>query len=492
MTEGQMTPNYEEAIAEVELQMLEALQRFETADAAEESMVVNEPAEAIWLLRFNRDRKEFHEALQGPEVEACRRELEASGKSWRLPSGAYIFVHAHQYQHVMANLNERVLYSSNVVVSAAWLPLLEEIVTAGVRHREILAVPPATVPTTEASSAVSLPERRDVAELEGDESDTVPSARREKMYHLLLTHAPAGLNSHLLRHGLLQACKDELDNAGCQAMLSTGGAVFTAPEHYLAAIRAAEAVVPNHTLRNRDIVVTEPFFTAVKAQISTARKGKCLSGQSGQVKILGIRSIHCLKRWRKFFDQRERPKMTEEKALQRAVSLPETTYRMDAELQRLAAQGAADVEEFDNLLRDSWPDDAFQKNQLIKKVSELIVDAFGGAKPPSRLTFSRRGIWMDDLISLSKKMEEVFRPARQRRFGQPMTEKTLVELCRVARDTWRTVFLTKAFHAFKNALDQARKSAYIWVGLYLLSHTRGPHMGGPQMGRWGSDSTNYI
>ena len=99
---------------------------------------------------------------------------------------------------------------------------------------------------------------------------------------------------------------------------------------------------------------------------------------------------------------------------------------------------------------------------------------------------------MDDLISLSKKMEEVFRPARQRRFGQPMTEKTLVELCRVARDTWRTVFLTKAFHAFKNALDQARKSAYIWVGLYILSHTRGPHMGGPQMGRWGSDSTNYI
>ena len=30
-----------------------------------------------------------------------------------------------------------------------------------------------------------------------------------------------------------------------------------------------------------------------------------------------------------------------------------------------------------------------------------------------RVRSSRRGIWMDDLISLSKKMEEVFRPARE-------------------------------------------------------------------------------
>ena len=71
----------------------------------------------------------------------------------------------------------------------------------------------------------------------------------------------------------------------------------------------------------------------------------------------------------------------------------------------------------------------------------------------------------DSLDSLSKKMEEVFRPARQRRFGQPMTEETLVELCRVSRDTWRTVLLTKAFHAFKNALDQARKSAAMMTAL---------------------------
>ena len=104
---------------------------------------MRELAEEIWLLKFNRGRKEFHQALQGPELEAIRQELEASGKSWRLPSGAYIIVHAHQYQHAMANLNGRALYPRNVVVSATWLPLLEEIVTAGVKHREILAAPDA-------------------------------------------------------------------------------------------------------------------------------------------------------------------------------------------------------------------------------------------------------------------------------------------------------------------------------------------------------------
>ena len=118
-------------------------------ESAREATVVRELAEEIWLLKFNRDGRtfkfKFHQALQGPELEAIRQELEASGKSWRLPSGAYILVYAHQYQHAMASLNGRALYPSNVVVSATWLPLLEEIVTAGVEHREILAAP--TPPT---------------------------------------------------------------------------------------------------------------------------------------------------------------------------------------------------------------------------------------------------------------------------------------------------------------------------------------------------------
>ena len=61
---------------------------------------------------------------------------------------------AHQYQHAMASLNGRALYPSNVVVSATWLPLLEEIVRSRISrsrsrarsrisHREILAAPDA-------------------------------------------------------------------------------------------------------------------------------------------------------------------------------------------------------------------------------------------------------------------------------------------------------------------------------------------------------------
>ena len=58
-----------------------------------------------------------------------------------LPSGTYIFVHPNQYQNVVNKLNGQTLYSSHVVVSATWESVLDQVVTTGVRHREILAVP---------------------------------------------------------------------------------------------------------------------------------------------------------------------------------------------------------------------------------------------------------------------------------------------------------------------------------------------------------------
>ena len=98
--------------------------------------------ETIWLLKYNRHPPAFHNALQGPEMRPCREGLESEMKSWRLESGVYIFVQPHQYESVVAALQGRDVKNGHVVVSARWEASLELALTAGVRHREILAVPP--------------------------------------------------------------------------------------------------------------------------------------------------------------------------------------------------------------------------------------------------------------------------------------------------------------------------------------------------------------
>ena len=53
----------------------------------------------------------------------------------------------------------------------------------------------------------------------------------------------------------VQVAVEELDGAGLPSTLATGGAVFASPEHYAAAVKAAEDAVPGATLKPRDIVV---------------------------------------------------------------------------------------------------------------------------------------------------------------------------------------------------------------------------------------------
>ena len=79
-----------------------ALLRAENDEAASAEPLEDE---AIWLLKYNRIRQEFHQALEGPEFEPCREALGAIGKSCKAPWGGYILVHANQYPHVMDKLN---------------------------------------------------------------------------------------------------------------------------------------------------------------------------------------------------------------------------------------------------------------------------------------------------------------------------------------------------------------------------------------------------
>jgi hypothetical protein len=116
--------------------------------------------EAIWLLKYNRMKDQFHQALENAqELEPCREALGAIGKSWKAPWGGYILVHAHQYQEVLDKLNGRALKTSHVVVSATWESVLQGLVTAGVRHREIVGVPPAKVRKTETLQIAEVQER---------------------------------------------------------------------------------------------------------------------------------------------------------------------------------------------------------------------------------------------------------------------------------------------------------------------------------------------
>jgi len=148
--------------------------------------------EAIWLLKFNRTRTEFHKTLEGPELQACRDALESDGKAWKLPGNAYILVKPHQYQQAMAALKGRVLLSSHVVVSKTWDSVLHEILTVGVRHREILHVPQAKERKIEAS-VVDLYEERTflcwAAPLRNADSVTEST-----------TEAHGGLNPRRLQH----------------------------------------------------------------------------------------------------------------------------------------------------------------------------------------------------------------------------------------------------------------------------------------------------
>ena len=115
--------------------------------------------EAIWLLKYNRIKQEFHDALEGPDFETCRKGLGEIGKTCKAPWGGYVLVHAHQYPETMAKLTGWTLCSSHVVACATWESVLRDVVAAGVQHRELLGAPPAKVPKTETAAIAEMQER---------------------------------------------------------------------------------------------------------------------------------------------------------------------------------------------------------------------------------------------------------------------------------------------------------------------------------------------
>ena len=148
--------------------------------------------ETIWLLRYNRHTKEFHEALHGPELLACRESLESAGKSWRLPSGAYIFVNPNQHQAVAEMLDGRTLYSSHVVVSTSWEPELQLALTYKVRESELLSVPAAGLRNAETSMVVKCMDRTFLS--------FSPPFRSSVSVNQSTTEAHGGLNPRRVQH----------------------------------------------------------------------------------------------------------------------------------------------------------------------------------------------------------------------------------------------------------------------------------------------------
>jgi len=106
------------------------------------------PAEAVHVLKLHRDPGETMEALaHGVPLRACRRALEDEGMPWRLPGGAWLFVHPWQHEAARRALNGQVLRTSTVVVSESLEHLVAETLQGALgrstfaRTRSALCVP---------------------------------------------------------------------------------------------------------------------------------------------------------------------------------------------------------------------------------------------------------------------------------------------------------------------------------------------------------------
>jgi 23S rRNA pseudoU1915 N3-methylase RlmH len=110
------------------------------------------------------------------------------------------------------------------------------------------------------------------------------ATRNTKLFLVTLSKSWRGLHIHLTSHALLQACKDELEDAGYPSKLATGSAVFTDPENYSAANAKGGKLLPYH------ILVTKPYLKAVVEQVKIAPRCKdrnrVVIRKSGGIRLL--------------------------------------------------------------------------------------------------------------------------------------------------------------------------------------------------------------
>jgi hypothetical protein len=102
--------------------------------------------------------------------------------------------------------------------------------------------------------------------------------RKNKLFKVTVSKAWRGLHEHLMNHALLNACVDELDQAGKPSKLPTGSLIFSEPDNYTAAIESGGELKACH------ILVTQPFLKALKDQVSTAPDVKI---RRGMIRLLG-------------------------------------------------------------------------------------------------------------------------------------------------------------------------------------------------------------
>merc|ERR1719210_3096091 len=83
--------------------------------------------DCIFIGKLNRIPKPLRVELgEGPSLRSCREALEEAGHSWRLLSGAMVFVHPRQYPVVRAALDDAELRPYHVVFAESLGYLMEE------------------------------------------------------------------------------------------------------------------------------------------------------------------------------------------------------------------------------------------------------------------------------------------------------------------------------------------------------------------------------
>ena len=99
----------------------------------------------------------------------------------------------------------------------------------------------------------------------------------DRIYRILVSRWPNGLDDHFLDHASLRACATELERAGYPRTLPTGAIVFVGAAQYDQAVTMAVA----HGVTRQELVVARIFKAAVQTQLHTARR---ILDSSGQVR----------------------------------------------------------------------------------------------------------------------------------------------------------------------------------------------------------------
>ncbi|CAE7612960.1 unnamed protein product [Symbiodinium sp. CCMP2456] len=132
------------ALWEAAVEMRATETRTDVTFSLEEGESASTAREEVYLAKLNRIPKQLRSAFaDGPALRPCRDALQAEGLSWKLSSGAMIFVSPWQYTAAIIALSDLELHPDHLVFSRSMEYLVEEVLqqhSTWVKDRSVLDI----------------------------------------------------------------------------------------------------------------------------------------------------------------------------------------------------------------------------------------------------------------------------------------------------------------------------------------------------------------